>query len=148
MTTITLADGTITRQLLPYGAQGSGRELVKQYRWATWIAEAVSYEQAEFHLGTGGDAACIIVVFRGPQGGWTDARIVRRHDPLPKPKSKRVEVPGKRGSGPAIIGVPRTYYYGWVQERQLRVNLPRPHGVDVEAYKAHLLLHTAHLAPA
>jgi hypothetical protein len=130
---VVLSDGTLQRQMLPYGAMVVGRstDVRKQYRWVTWCEEPITYQQAEYHLGTGGPAACVVTVFRGPKGGWPEARFVRRHDRLPTPKFT-----GGVGGNP----VPRTYYYGWVQEGSAPVPVKLP-AVDHEQYRAHLTLH-------
>lgn len=130
-----LADGTLCRQLLPWGATGSTADIRKQYRWVTWDTEPITRAQAEIHVGLGGPAACVVVVFRGPKGGWSDARFVRRHDGMPKNQARQV-----KGAGI----VERTYYYGWVQERVApNYNLPVPLPKDAfgDHYRAHLLVH-------
>lgn len=127
-------DGTLTRQLLPWPVTTAATraQIRAMYRFVTWVVEPVTYEQAEAHLGIGGPAACVVMVFRGPKGGWTDAQFVNRDTKLPRPKLRRVN-----GPDGTITGVMRTLYYGWVHTE----GHPRDTMMPIPQWRATLALH-------
>lgn len=119
-------DGTLTRQVLPWPLpqKATAAELRKLYRYVTWVTEAISHELAQAHLNCGGPTACVVMVFRGPKGGWTDAQYVPAGTLVPKPRIRRTTVDG------VTREVKRTLYYGWVHSPGLPhprdIMMPRP----------------------
>ena len=118
-------EGTLTRQLLPAWPANmkmkSGKERRKEYRYVTWIVEAITYEQADVHRRIGGEAACVVKVQRGPKGGWTGAAFIT---------STMAMMPKKRDD---------TYHFGWLHldgRAHARDTMP-----PVEQWRATLILH-------
>lgn len=76
MTTVTIGN-TITRPLLPLvGTRGvPTRELVKLFRWVTWVVDPCTPEMASGHLAVYPDG-CVVRARRGPKGGWLGARFL------------------------------------------------------------------------
>lgn len=142
MTTITLADGTITRQLLPYGMAKQGMHYSTDFVWVTWDQEPITLEMAAAHLVLcGGMSACVVRCRRGPKGGWTGASFVTAAGDLPKPAAL---LPRRTTDNQVIEAL--TLYYGWKQSRkgpgrQGNEPIPLPKGVFGDHYRAHLALH-------
>lgn len=124
-------EGTLTRQLLPAWPATmkknlTRKETMQHYRYVTWTVEPVTYEQADVHRRIGGEAACVVMVQRGPKGvllmaGWTGAAFIT-HDMAMMPKKRDF-----------------TYHFGWVHLRG------RAHARDtmppIEQWRATLELH-------
>lgn len=119
-------EGTITRQLLPWGHASSASnprlraEIRKAYRWVTWFVVPITGAQAAAHIRTGGQGACAVSVVRGPKGGWPDARFI----------SSIVKWPIKSWPG-------TTWYFGWVHLAEH----PKDTMPSEAVWRAHLELH-------
>ena len=121
-------DGTITRQLLPFGharrAQSPGMraEIRKAYRWVTWAVQPVTLGQARAHLITGGEGACVVQVLRGPRGGWIEAAF-------------RVGIPDV-----IKFKVGTTFHFAWLHLDNAAH--PKDTMRPIEQWRAHLELHS------
>lgn len=119
-------DGTMTRQLLPWGHASTASdprlraEIRRAFRWVTWFVVPVTAAQAGAHIYTGGAAACVVAVVRGPRGGWDGARFI----------GNTMKWPTKHKAG-------TTWHVGWVHVDEH----PKDTMPSETMWRAHLELH-------